>query len=153
MSTYAPLFPIGVAYDPSLPQFIESFYAAVDSSLPEDHQRYANMYTENAVFKIGNQFAATGPTGILEELKTYHEQNASIKHEIKKAFPFGGAEELMLLGSTTTRAKEEKGGEVTELDWASHFQLVRQDGALKILEYTVYVVRLIFLAVIYMAGF
>ena len=87
--------------------------------------------------------------GILEELKTYHEQNASIKHEIKKVFPFGEAPELMLLGSTTARAKEEKGGEVTELDWASYFQLVRQDGALKIREYTVHVVRLTFLAVMW----
>ncbi|KAF7983674.1 hypothetical protein HWV62_19575 [Athelia sp. TMB] len=139
MSTYAPLFPTGVAYDPSLPQFIESFYAAVDSPLPADHQRYANMYTEDALFRIGNYYAATGPTGILEELKDYHEQNASIKHEIKKVFPFGGATELMLFGSTTTWAKEEKGGEVTEIDWAAYFQLVRQDGALKIREYTVHV--------------
>lgn len=64
MHNYAFTYPVGVKYDPALPQFIETFYETVDSPLPEDIQRYVEMFTEDAIFKISDGYDAKGHAGM-----------------------------------------------------------------------------------------
>ncbi|KZP13203.1 hypothetical protein FIBSPDRAFT_869508 [Athelia psychrophila] len=133
MPNNATLYPSGVTYAPDIPTFIDTLFANIDSPREEDHARYADAFTEDAIYEIGEWGSARGPHEILKYMEGQWARARSMKHIAEKVFPFGGEDELMLFGTVTVWTKED-GAEIT-VDYAGRVLLDRQNGALKIRGY------------------
>lgn len=78
----------------------------------------------------------------MESLKVHWTHTERAQHNPEQAFPFGGADELMLRGSAKRWAREPTGAKESDIDWAAYMKLERHDGALKVAEFNVHMVSL-----------
>ncbi|KAI4721090.1 hypothetical protein E4T48_02650 [Aureobasidium sp. EXF-10727] len=107
-------YPAGDKFDPEYKTFFEKFYETSDT--PTAHEEYSKQFTQNA-------------TLIMASKKVQG-------REALKVFPFGpSSNEVMLYGTVEYGLKD---GREATVDWAARAHLVKQDGAVMMDFYQVY---------------
>ncbi|THW76639.1 hypothetical protein D6D17_10423 [Aureobasidium pullulans] len=133
MSSYASEYPAGDKFDPEYKAFFEQFYETSDT--PSAHEKYSNQFTQDATLIMASK-NAQGREEILSLRKGMWEKVNSRKHTAVKIYPFGSdSNEAMLYGKVEYSLKD---GREATVDWAARAHLVKQDGAVMMDFYQVY---------------
>ncbi|THX08699.1 hypothetical protein D6D18_01565 [Aureobasidium pullulans] len=133
MSSYASEYPAGDKFDPEYKAFFEQFYETSDT--PSAHEKYSNQFTQDATLIMASK-KAQGREEILSLRKGMWEKVNSRKHTAVKIYPFGSdSNEAMLYGKVEYSLKD---GREATVDWAARAHLVKQDGAVMMDFYQVY---------------
>ncbi|CAD0089101.1 unnamed protein product, partial [Aureobasidium vineae] len=150
MSSYTSEYPAGDKFDPEYRTFFEKFYETSDT--PTAHEEYSNQFTQNATLIMASK-KVQGREGLykLSRRSTVHlltcpeilslrkgmwEKVNRRKHTALKVFPFGpNSNEVMLYGTVEYGLKD---GREATVDWAARAHLVKQDGAVMMDFYQVY---------------
>ncbi|KAB8343187.1 hypothetical protein FH972_022777 [Carpinus fangiana] len=131
--SYASDYPQGIQVDPEFKAFFEDFYKISDT--PEAHEKYSQQFTSDATLVMASK-TVKGTEGILALRKGMWEKVVSRSHNPIKIFPFGsGSDEVMLYGTVEYGLK---GGGSDSKEWSARAKLVKDDGAVKLAFYQVY---------------
>ncbi|KAH8815696.1 hypothetical protein F5884DRAFT_189448 [Xylogone sp. PMI_703] len=131
--SYISEYPESTAVDPGIKTFFEDLYRTSDD--PNAHERYANLFTRDAILIMGSK-KAVGREEILAFRKSLWTAVKSRLHTVIKIFPFGtDSTEFMVYGSVAYTFKD---GKSNEIEWAGRVNMTKEDGEWKPSFYQVY---------------
>ncbi|KAI4729043.1 hypothetical protein E4T49_03235 [Aureobasidium sp. EXF-10728] len=126
-------YPAGDKFDLEYKTFFEKFYETSDT--PTAHEEYSKQFTQNATLIMASK-KVQGREEILSLRKGMWEKVDRRKHTALKVFPFGpNSNEVMLYGTVEYGLKD---GREATVDWAARAHLVKQDDAVMMDFYQVY---------------
>ncbi|KAK4635397.1 hypothetical protein CLAFUW4_00642 [Fulvia fulva] len=133
MSQHSASAPQAGEVKPEIKAFFERFYAISDT--PDDHEKYADMFTENAKLIMASN-AVEGRDAIIQMRYGMWEKVAKRSHVPQQLYPFGsGSDDIMLYGTVDYELKD---GKSANVEWAARAHFTNAEGDLKMDFYQVY---------------